>query len=221
MLLADTDLAARLNDRSRPRGEDISTCTFLRAFNLQNLVHMHAIPANTYSSYQRDTLTRWPAKLTPNKTCTSRHAHTEAPWGPWKDASPKLHHSKHSWHVGVVGEWVWQNAWAKDRFMRAQRTYEAQHHARRGSAPRYSPRANGPTTATAPTSCAPHRCLWTRWACPCGSRAAVAAPHPYSYRASPAMREKFGGTITQHCHKAPTGVTQVDAAPGGTRHMVP
>ena len=51
-LLADTNSAARPEDQSRRRREDVGYRTFLRAFNLRDLVDMHATPPGTYSCFE-------------------------------------------------------------------------------------------------------------------------------------------------------------------------
>ena len=36
----------------------------------------------------------------------SRHAHTEALWGPWEHGCEGLTQSSHSWQIAVTREWV-------------------------------------------------------------------------------------------------------------------
>ena len=47
---------------------------------------------------------------------TSRHAHTNALWGPWEHGCHGLARSSHSWQKVVAWEWVRQGAWAKEDF---------------------------------------------------------------------------------------------------------
>ena len=50
--VADTNSAARPADRGTPRPDDTGYRTFLRAFNLRDLVDMHPISAETYSRFK-------------------------------------------------------------------------------------------------------------------------------------------------------------------------
>ena len=49
-------------------------------------------------------------------TGISRHAHTDALWGPWEHGCQGLTRSSHSWQVAVARERVRQGAWAKEDF---------------------------------------------------------------------------------------------------------
>ena len=60
-------------------------------------------------------------------TGISRHAHTDALWGPWEHGCQGLTRSAHSWQTAVVREWVRQGAWAKNEFRDSQ-TYSLQTH---------------------------------------------------------------------------------------------
>ena len=51
----------------------------------------------------------------------------------------------------------------------------------RGAAQCWSPQVSGPPADGAPIFCAHPRWSLTRWLCPCGSRAAMGAPHPSLY----------------------------------------
>ena len=44
LLLADMNLAARPEDRSRPRGDEVGYRTFLRAFDLRDLIDLRPVP---------------------------------------------------------------------------------------------------------------------------------------------------------------------------------
>ena len=64
-------------------------------------------------------------------TGVSRHAHTEALWGPWEHGCQGLTWLAHSWQTAVVR----QGAWAKKEFRDSQ-TYALQaHQALRGGCP--------------------------------------------------------------------------------------
>ena len=52
LVVADTNSAARPADRGTPRPEDTGYRTFLRAFNLRDLVDLHPVPQDTYSCFQ-------------------------------------------------------------------------------------------------------------------------------------------------------------------------
>ena len=66
---------------------------------------------------------------------TSRHAHTESLWGPWRDGSLGLRRSEHLWQVVVAREWVRQGAWAEDHFKQTKKTYLAECHAHKSRCP--------------------------------------------------------------------------------------
>ena len=68
-------------------------------------------------------------------TGISRHAHTDALWGPWEHGCQGLTRSEHSWQVAVVREWVRQGAWAKQEFRDSQAYYLQTHQALRGGCP--------------------------------------------------------------------------------------
>ena len=52
LVVTDTNSAARPADRGTPRPEDTGYRTFLRAFNLRDLVDLHPVPQDTYSCFQ-------------------------------------------------------------------------------------------------------------------------------------------------------------------------
>ena len=52
LVVTDTNSAARPADRGTPRPEDTGYRTFLRAFNLTDLVDPHPVPQGTYSYFQ-------------------------------------------------------------------------------------------------------------------------------------------------------------------------
>ena len=52
LVVTDTNSAARPADRGTPRPEDTGYRTFLRAFNLRDLVDLHPVPQGTYSCFQ-------------------------------------------------------------------------------------------------------------------------------------------------------------------------
>ena len=52
LVVADTNSAARPADRGTPRPEDTGYRTFLRAFNLTDLVDLHPVPQDAYSCFQ-------------------------------------------------------------------------------------------------------------------------------------------------------------------------
>ena len=85
-------------------------------------------------------------------TGISRHAHTEALWGPWEHGCQGLTQSSHSWQAAVAREWVRQGAWAKKEFRESQ-TYALQaHQALRGGVPCGAyPRALHPPPAVPPS----------------------------------------------------------------------
>ena len=68
-------------------------------------------------------------------TGISRHAHTDALWGPWEHGCQGLTRSEHSWQAAVVREWVRQGAWAKQEFRDSQAYYLQTHQALRGGCP--------------------------------------------------------------------------------------
>ena len=85
-------------------------------------------------------------------TGISRHAHTDALWGPWEHGCQGLTRSSHSWQPAVAPEWVWQGAWAKDDF-RESETYTLQaHQALRGGCPAVLPQGTTHTIHGAPSS---------------------------------------------------------------------
>ena len=68
-------------------------------------------------------------------TGISRHAHTDALWGPWEHGCQGLTRSEHSWQTAVVREWVRQGAWAKQEFRDSQAYSLQTHQALRGGCP--------------------------------------------------------------------------------------
>ena len=52
LVVTDTNSAAQPADRGNPSPEDTGYCTFLRAFNLRDLVDVHPVPQGTYSCFQ-------------------------------------------------------------------------------------------------------------------------------------------------------------------------
>ena len=52
LVVTDTNSAARPADRGTPRPRDTGYRTFLRAFNLRDLVDLHPVPQGTYSCFQ-------------------------------------------------------------------------------------------------------------------------------------------------------------------------
>ena len=66
---------------------------------------------------------------------SSRHAHTDALWGPWEHGCQGLTRSEHSWQTAVVREWVRQGAWAKREFRDSQAYSLRTHQALRGGVP--------------------------------------------------------------------------------------
>ena len=52
LVVTNTNSAARPADRGTPHPHDTSCRTFLRAFNLRNLVDLHPVPPETYSCFQ-------------------------------------------------------------------------------------------------------------------------------------------------------------------------
>ena len=68
-------------------------------------------------------------------TGISRHAHTDALWGPWEHGCQGLTRSEHSWQAAVVREWVRQGAWAKQEFGDSQAYSLQTHQALRGGCP--------------------------------------------------------------------------------------
>ena len=68
-------------------------------------------------------------------TGISRHAHTDALWGPWEHGCQGLTRSEHSWQAAVVREWVRQGAWAKREFRDSQAYSLQTHQALRGGCP--------------------------------------------------------------------------------------
>ena len=52
LVVTDTNSAAPPADRGTPRPEDTGYCTFLKAFNLRDLVDLHRVPQGTYSCFQ-------------------------------------------------------------------------------------------------------------------------------------------------------------------------
>ena len=68
-------------------------------------------------------------------TGISRHAHTDALWGPWEHGCQGLTRSEHSWQAAVVREWVRQGAWAKQEFRDSQAYSLQKHQALRGGCP--------------------------------------------------------------------------------------
>ena len=68
-------------------------------------------------------------------TGISRHAHTDALWGPWEHGCQDLTRSEHSWQAAVVREWVRQGAWAKHKFRDSQAYSLQTHQALRGGCP--------------------------------------------------------------------------------------
>ena len=51
LVVTDTNSAAQPADRGTPRPEDTGYRTFLRAFNLRDLVDLHPVPQDTYSCF--------------------------------------------------------------------------------------------------------------------------------------------------------------------------
>ena len=68
-------------------------------------------------------------------TGISRHAHTDALWGPWEHGYQGLTRSEPSWQAAVVREWVQQGAWAKQEFQDSQAYSLQTHQALRGGCP--------------------------------------------------------------------------------------
>ena len=68
-------------------------------------------------------------------TGISRHAHTDALWGPWGHGCQGLTRSEHSWQAAVVREWVRQGVWAKQEFRDSQAYSLWTHQALRGGCP--------------------------------------------------------------------------------------
>ena len=85
-------------------------------------------------------------------TGISRHAHTDALWGPWEHGCQGLTRSEYSWQAAVVREWVRQGAWAKQEFRDSQAYYLQTHQALGGAARRCLPRGSTRITPSAPTS---------------------------------------------------------------------
>ena len=52
LVVGDTNSAAQPADRGTPRPDDMGYHTFLRAFNLRDLVDLHPVPTETYSCFQ-------------------------------------------------------------------------------------------------------------------------------------------------------------------------
>ena len=52
LVVTDTNWAARPQDRGTPRPKDTGYRTFLRAFNLRDLVDLHPVPPETYSCFK-------------------------------------------------------------------------------------------------------------------------------------------------------------------------
>ena len=52
LVFTDGNLVVRPADRGTPRPEDTGYHTFLRAFNLKDLVDLHPVPQGTYSCSQ-------------------------------------------------------------------------------------------------------------------------------------------------------------------------
>ena len=58
LVVTDTNSAARPADRGTPRPEDTGYRTFLKAFNLKDLVDLHPVPQGTYSCFHGAASTR-------------------------------------------------------------------------------------------------------------------------------------------------------------------
>ena len=58
VVVTDTNSAARPADRGTPRPEHTGYRSFLRAFNLRDLVDLHPVPQGTYSCFQRAACSR-------------------------------------------------------------------------------------------------------------------------------------------------------------------
>ena len=116
-------------------------------------------------------------------TGTSRHAHTDALWGPWEHGSQGLTRSSLSWQVTVVREWVQQGAWAKKAFL-ASRAYTLRtHQALRGGCPAVLTPGHYTHHARCPHLIRTCSRWWTRYPYRCGCRASAQAPPPYRCRA--------------------------------------
>ena len=68
-------------------------------------------------------------------TGISRHAHTDALWGPREHGCQGLPRSSYSWQTAVAREWVRQRAWAKEDFRQSQAYTLQTHQALRGGCP--------------------------------------------------------------------------------------